>query len=171
MMKYTPGKPRNLLAAGLAVLGLLLGATMAHASHSTPPPPLPDGHAGVVVRLVWLPGPGEPVLDGQVGVETIELHRKGAASGESWVSLPLLRSEFSSKELIGGQVWVANAPVAAGEFDQVRLGSGARSQVSIPMRLVPGQWTIVTLYTAFQKARARGPLRLELKRALTQLSD
>ncbi len=43
--------------------------------------------------------------------------------------------------------------------------------MSVPVRLVPGQWTIVTLYTAIQKGRARGALRLELKRALAQRSD
>lgn len=162
---------RHLRAAGLAMAMAFLGTEAAYPFHSTPPPPLPDGHAGVLVRLVWLPGPGEPAPDGQVGIETVDMHRKGAAPGESWVTLPVLRSEFSSRELIGGQVWVASAPVAAGEFDRIRLGAGARSQVSLPLRLVPGQWTIVTLYTAFQRGRARGPMRLELKRALTQRSD
>ncbi len=84
MLNSPCATPRHLHAMGLALLVILLGATPVSPGHDTPPPPLPDGHAGVLVRLVWLPGPGEPVPDGQVGLETFELHRNGVPSSESW---------------------------------------------------------------------------------------
>ena len=167
MMKYTPGMPRNLQAAGLAVLGVLLVTSVASPFHRAPLPAMPAEYGGMLVRLVWLLGPGEPVPEGRVKIEAVELHRTDVARGESWINLPLLRQELSSRELIGGQVWVVNAPVAAGEFDQVRLRAGVGSQVPIALRLPRGQWNIVTLEVDLQPAPASGLLRLELRRAHT----
>jgi hypothetical protein len=157
---------RRLLRWWVLTVGLATWPALpAFASHGTPPPPLPPGQAGVLVRLVWLPGPGEVSPDGQVGLQGIELHRAGAAGADGWVRLPALRPEVSVRELMSGQVWVASAPVAAGEFNQVRLRAGGSSEFPIALRLVQGQWSIVTLYVGFPGGPARGPLRLELKRA------
>jgi hypothetical protein len=105
-----------------------------------------------------------------VAFQAIELHRAGAGRADGWVGLPLQRPEVSVRELLSGQVWASSGPVTAGEFDLVRLRAGAASELPIALRLIQGQWSILTLYVGFQGGQARGPFRLELRRAVTQPS-
>ncbi len=102
---------------------------------------------------------------GRVPLEDVALHRAGAAPGDGWVTLPRGRPEFSAQELEGGQVWAANFPVQAGDFDRLRLGSGEGSQVPLSLFLKPGQWVTVSLEVGFRPQRTGAPLRLVLKRA------
>jgi hypothetical protein len=95
----------------------------------------------------------------------VALHRAGAPSGEGWVALPRARPEFSARELEDGQVWVANFPVPAGDFDRLRLGSREGSQVPLKLWLKPGQWVTVLVEVGFHPQRRDAPLRLVLRRA------
>lgn len=165
MRKNRSARSRGHCGVILAVTAVLLGRTVAYPGHGTPPPPLPDGHGGVLIRVVWLPGPGQSDPDGLVRLEAVELRAAGGAPGTKWLSLTPLRQEFSARDLVGGQVWVVSVPVTAGEFNQIRLVPAAGAELPIGLHLVPGQWSIVTLYVGLQAGRTRGPLRLELKDA------
>jgi hypothetical protein len=105
--------------------------------------------------------------EGQARLEAIELHRAEATPGE-WVRLPLVRSEFAPGELLGGQVWVADVPLLAGEFDQVRIHAGGGSQMPVALSLISGKWSILSLEVGFQSERARGTMRITLSRARTE---
>ncbi len=107
-----------------------------------------------------MPG-GEVMLDG------VDLHRAGAGLEEGWVRLPPLRPTFSTAELISGQVWVANGPVAAGQFDRIRLAPGRGGTVPLALHVAAGQWTTLSLEVRVQQAPGRGGLHLELRRART----
>jgi hypothetical protein len=100
-------------------------------------------------------------------VETIELHRAGTPAN-TWVPLPLVRTEFSPAELQGGQVWIVDVPLPAGEFDQVRVSAGGRSQISVALRLLPGKWSILSLEVGFPPGRGQGPPRLTVNQARTE---
>jgi len=117
------------------------------------------------VRLVWPRGEKGTIPSGKVPLEDVALRRAGAASGQGWVTLPRARPEFSAQELEGGQVWVANFPVKAGDFDRLRLGSGEGSQVPVNLGLKSGQWVTVSLEVGFRPPRRDAPLQLYLKRA------
>ena len=151
-----------LWAFGLACGGILLGAGIAPGGHNTPPPPLPAGHGQVLVRLVRAVGEKEAPANAQVGAEPVTLRHASAGQAERWVSLPSLRPEFFARELDGGPVWLASAPVPAGEFDRVRLGV---SDAPIALHVLAGQATIVTLEVGLEPGRAGAPPRLRLKRA------
>jgi len=159
----------QLRAAALALTLLLLDAVEATASHGTPPPPPPPGHGQLLVRLVRPAGESGGLPDGQVGVEAVELHRAGARLDE-WVRLPLVRTKFAPAELQGGQVWLADVPLPAAEYDQVRVETGGRSQIaiSIALRLLPGKWTILSLEVGFQPGRWQGTLRLTVNQTRTE---
>ena len=153
---------RRLRVAGLAVVVVvLLGTGLALPGHNTPPPPLPEGHGWVLVRLLRTPGEREAVPNGQVPLEAVAVHRAGAGQGEQWVPLPVLRPEFSARELESGQVWLATAAILAGVFDRIRLGA---AEVPIAVRLLPGESIIVSLEVSVEVGRAAGPPRLRLKR-------
>ncbi len=152
-------------AAGIAVALALAGSAGAHATHGDRPQLPPPGHAQVLVRLVWPRGEKDPIPSGRVPLEDVALHRAGAAPGEGWVTLPRARPEFSAQELEGGQVWVANFPVQAGDFDRLRLGSAEGSQVPLTLWLKPGQWVTVSVEVGFRPRRGEAPARLYLKRA------
>jgi hypothetical protein len=100
-------------------------------------------------------------------VEAIELHRAGAAAG-AWVRLPLVRTEFAPAELLGGQVWVVDVPLPAGEYDQIRVHAGGRSQVPVDLSLIPGKWSILSLEAGFVSGRGQGALRLGVSRPRTE---
>ncbi len=121
----------------------------------------------MLVRLVRPAGERGGFPDGQVRVESIELHRAGTAAG-AWVRLALVRAEFAPAELEGGQVWLVDVPLPAGEFDQVRVSAGGRSQISIALRLISGKWSILSLEVGFKSDRGRGTLRLTLSHARTE---
>lgn len=149
----------------LVIAAIIMGGTEAPAGHGDPPPPPPPGHGKVLVRLVWPRGERTAIPNGQVPLQGVELHRGGAAEREGWTQLPPIRPEFSAQELNGGQVWVADMAVKAGEFDRVRMGGTPESGIPFALRVTDGQWIIVTLEVGFQPGRAGAPLRLELKRA------
>jgi hypothetical protein len=100
-------------------------------------------------------------------MEAVELHRAGTAAG-TWVRLPLVRTEFAPAELLGGQVWVADVPLLAGEFDQVRVLAGGGLQMPVALRLISGKWSILTLEVSFQSERGRGTMGITLSRARTE---
>jgi hypothetical protein len=100
-------------------------------------------------------------------VEAIELHRAGTAAG-AWVRLPLVRADFAPAELLGGQVWLVDVPLPAGDFDQVRVSAGGRSQLSTALRLISGKWSILSLEAGFQPGRGQGPPRLTVSQARTE---
>lgn len=157
----------RLRASALALALLLLGAVEGSASHSTPPPPPPPGHGQLLVRLVLPAGEPGALPDGQVRVEAIELHRAGTAAG-GWVRLPLVRAEFAPAELLGGQVWLVDVPLPAGEYDQIRVHAGGRSQVPVGLSLTSGKWSILSLEAGFQANPSPPGLRLTLRRAQTE---
>ncbi len=157
----------RLRASALALALLLLGAVEGSASHSTPPPPPPPGHGQLLVRLVLPTGEPGALPDGQVRVEAIELHRAGTAAG-AWVRLPLVRAEFVPAELLGGLVWLVDVPLPAGDFDQVRVSAGGRSQISVALRLISGKWSILSLEASFESGRGQGALRLTVGRPRTE---
>ena len=128
-------RPYRLQVAALALAIILLGVREGGSSHSTPPPPPPPGHGQLLVRLVLPAGERGGLPDGQVRVEAIELHRAGTAAG-AWVRIPQVRTEFAPAELLGGQVWVADVPLPAGEYDQIRTYAGGRSSLSVALRLI-----------------------------------
>lgn len=158
---------RQLRAIALALALLLFDAMEGSASHSTPPPPPPPGHGQLLVRLVRPADERGGFPDGQVRVEAIELLRAGTAA-DTWVHLPLVRTEFAPAELRGGQVWLVDVPLPAGEFDQVRVSGGGRSQISVALRLIPGKWSILSLEAGFESGRGRGALRLTVSQARTE---
>jgi hypothetical protein len=155
--------------AVLALAILLLGAREGRPSHSTPPPPPPPGHGQLLVRLVLPAGERGGLPDGQVRVEAIELHRAGTAAS-AWVPLTLVRTEFAPMELQGGQVWLVDVPLPAGEYDQLRVVTADRSEVavSVALRLLPGKWSILSLEVGFQPARGQGTPRLTVSRPRTE---
>jgi len=128
MAQATPGMRGRISIAGLVALVIHLAASAVFPSHISPPPPPPPGHGQLLVRLVRPGGEQGRLPEGQVPVEAIGLHRAGAPAGE-WVRLPLIRTEFCPQELLGGQVWVADVLLPAGEYDQIRVHVGGRSQV------------------------------------------
>jgi len=146
-------------AAGLAAAVVLLETGVAYATHSGPPPP-PPGHGQLLVRPT---GDAGPIPKGEVTLEVVELHRAGAAEADGWVRLPLARPTFNATELAGGQVWVTSAPVAAGPFDQVRVGRGRGATIPMALTVIEGQWKILTLDV--RVVAGRGPLQIELRRA------
>ena len=156
---------RRRRASGFVVAAALIGAAAADASHSTPPPPPPPGHGQVLVRVVRAPSDAAPIPEGEVKLDAVELHRAGAGPEEGWVPLPPLRPAFATVELMGGQVWVANAPVATGQFDRVRMGARGGPAIPLTLHLASGQWTTLTLEVRVQPGLGRGPLSLELRRA------
>ena len=160
-------QPYRLQVAALALAILLLGVREGGSSHSTPPPPPPPGHGQLLVRLVLPAGERGRLPDGQVRVEAIELHRAGTAAG-AWVRLPLVRPEFAPAELLGGQVWVVDVPLPAGEYDQIRVHAGGRSQVPVALSLLAGKWSILSLEVGFQAGPTPPGLRLTLRRAQTE---
>ena len=162
MIRWRTGRRRR-RASGFAVAVALIGAAAADGSHSTPPPPPPPGHGQILVRVVRSPGDAAPIPEGEVKLDTVELHRAGAGPDEGWVPLPPLRPAFATVELMGGQVWVANAAVAAGQFDRVRMGARGGAPIPLALRLVSGQWTTLTLDV--RVIAGRGPLQIELRRA------
>jgi hypothetical protein len=121
----------------------------------------------LLVRLVRPAGERGGFPDGQVRVEGIELHRAGTAA-DTWVPLPLVRAEFAPAELEGGQVWLVDVPLPAGDFDQVRVTAAGKSQVSIALRLVAGKWSILSLEVGFQVNPSPPGLRVTLKRAQSE---
>ncbi len=159
----------QLRATALALAVHLLDAVEASASHGTPPPPPPPGHGQLLVRIVRPAGESGGLPDGQVGVEVVELHRAGARLGE-WVRLPLVRTKFAPAELQGGQVWLADVPLPAAEYDQVRVETAGRSQIaiSVALRLLPGKWSILSLEVGFHSGRGEGALWLTVIRARTE---
>ncbi len=156
-----------LRAIVLALALILLVAVEVSASHSTPPPPPPPGHGQLLVRLVRPADERGGFPDGQVRVEAIELHRTGTAA-DSWVRLPLVRTEFAPAELVGGQVWVVDVPLPVGEFDQIRVNAGGRSALSIALRLIERRWSILSLEVGFQPGATAPFLRLMLRRYQTE---
>ena len=158
---------RHRQPARLLFVAALLAATSAYPSHSTPPPPPPPGQGQLLVRLVLSAGERGGLPDGQVRMEAIELHRAGAAAG-TWVRLPLVRAEFAPAELLGGQVWVVDLPLPAGEYDQIRVHAGGRSQVPVVLSLISGKWSILSLEVGFQAGPTAPFLRLTLRTSRTE---
>ena len=161
-MILRPRQPTSLL-----FVAALLAATPAYPSHSTPPPPPPPGHGQLLVRLVLPAGERGGLPDGQVRVEAIELHRAGTAAG-AWVRIPQVRTEFAPAELLGGQVWVADVPLPAGEYDQIRTYAGGRSSLSVALRLIEQRWSILSLEVGFQAGPTPPFLRLTLRSSRTE---
>jgi len=95
------------------------------------------------------------------------LHRTGTAAHD-WMRLSLVRVEFSPRELLGGQVWVADVPLPAGEFDQIRVHAGGWSTLSIALGLIEGRWSILSLEVGFHLSSTASLLRLMLRRAQTE---
>jgi len=157
--------PINLRVPGLALALFLLGPMPAHPTHAPPPPPPPPGHGQVVIRLALGVEGGEAPPAGQIGVQGLELHRAGVAGEGNWVSLPLMWSQFSSRDLSLGMIWIADAPVPAGEFDQIRLDAGGRSQIPLGLRLASGRRAVLILKVGVQAGARPGSLRLTLKGA------
>jgi hypothetical protein len=118
-----------------------------------------------LVRVVRSPGDSAAIPEGEVKLDAVELHRAGAGPEEGWVRLPPLRPAFSTAELMGGQVWVANAAVAAGQFDRIRMGPRGGGSIPVALHLASGQWTTLTLEVRVQAGPARGAVHLELRRA------
>ena len=150
-------------ASVLAAAAVLLGAAAAYPTHSGAPPPPPPGHGQLLIRLVRPAGDVEAIPGGEVTLETVELHRAGAAEAEGWVRLPLARPTFPATELIDKQVWVTSAPVAAGQYDQVRVGRGRGARLPLALNVVEGQWKILTLDV--RVVAGRSTLQIELRRA------
>ncbi len=150
---------------GLAVALILLGAVPAHPSHGSPPPPPPPGHGQVIIRLALAGTRDKAAPEGQIGIQGLELHRAGAAAEGAWVSLPLMWSQFSARELSLAMIWITDAPVLAGDFDQIRLDAGGRSQAPVGLRLASGQRAVLILEVGIQDGPRPGALRLTLKRA------
>jgi len=155
-----------LWGGALAVAAILVCLQAAYPFHGPAPKPLPPGHGQLMIRLVGAPSDPGPMPEGQVRIEGLEVHRKGSAPG-TWERLPLLRTEFAPLELLGGQVWLVDVPLPAGEFDQVRMGTGRRSQISVALRLLPGKWSILSLEVRFQATKAGESPRLALSGART----
>ena len=167
MKRGAGSQPYRLQVAALALAILLLGVREGRSSDSTPPPPPPPGHGQLLVRLVLPAGERGGLPDGQVRVEAIELHRAGTAAG-AWVRLPLVRTEFAPAELLGGQVWVVDVPLPAGEYDQIRTNAGGRSALSIALRLTEQRWSILSLEVGFQAGPTPPFLRLTLRSSRTE---
>jgi len=167
MTRDAGSRPYRLQVAALALAIILLGVREGGSSHSTPPPPPPPGHGQLLVRLVLPAGERGGLPYGQVRVEAIELHRVGAAAS-TWVRLPLVRTEFAPAELLGGQVWVVDVPLPAGEYDQIRVQAGGRSQIAVALSLISGKWSILSLEAGFESGRGQGALRLTVSRPRTE---
>jgi len=150
----------------LAMAAILVCRQAAYPFHGPPPKPPPPGHGQLLVRLVSAPSDQGSMPEGQVRIEGLELHRNGAPP-DTWERLPLLRTEFAPLELMGGQVWLVDVPLPAGEFDQIRMVTGRRSQLNVAVRLLPGKWSILSLEVRFQATRARESPRLVLSGART----
>lgn len=100
-------------------------------------------------------------------MEAVEIRRADVVASQTWMRLPLVRSEFSARELSEGKVWIVDATVMAGKFDQIQLRAGVGSPLPMALDLPPGGWSIVTLEVGLQATPAAGLLRLELRRAHT----
>ncbi len=157
--------PINLRVHGLAAVLMLLGSQPVHPSHGTPTPPPPPGHGQVIIRLALGLEGGEAAPEGQIGVQGLALRRAGAAGEGNWVPLPLIWSQFSTRELSLGVIWIADAPVPAGEFDRIRLDAGGKSDAPLGLRLAMGQHAVLILKVGVQVGARQGPLRLTLKGA------
>ena len=60
-------------------------------------------------------------------------------------------------------IWIADAPVPAGEFDQIRLDAGGKSDAPLGLRLATGQRAVLILKVGVQVGARPGSLRLTLK--------
>ena len=155
----------NIWTGCLAIAAILVSRQAAYPFHGSPPRPPPPGHGQLIVRLAWHPDPGHRMPEGQVGVQAVSLHQRGASAEDGWMILPLISNGFSARELASGPIWIADSPVLEGEFDRIRLEAGGKSQLPIFLGVPSGKRAILILEVGFEAGRAPEPTRLRLKRA------
>lgn len=168
MTNHNPVMQFHRLRAAAVVLPVLfLGAEAAYPFHASQAPVPQAGQGQVLIQLEASPGEWKRVPQGRVRVEEVEIRRADMVATQTWMRLPLVRSEFSAREFSEGKVWIVDAMVMAGKFDQIRLRAGVGSPLPVALDVPPGGWSIVTLEVGLQATPAPGLLRLVLRRAHT----